>query len=215
MPDYQTHPEYLALLESVLLNPADDAPRGILADWLDDHDQPERAEFIRIQLKLAANWPDHITINCPCEGCGLHGRAGLLAGDHGREWFGPVWNHVSLNNWYRGWPEWVKMPFASFTDHAEELFRTHPITFVGLTDKRPMQGAGGWYWGGAIGQSAVLPGYLPMNSPIFKATRAGPVPIIYGTAEYAVRRLGEYAVEVGRELAGLPPLQIPAVIPAA
>ena len=32
--------------------PEDDAPRLIYADWLDEHGEPERAEFIRVQCKL-------------------------------------------------------------------------------------------------------------------------------------------------------------------
>src|SRR5262249_48056502 len=30
----------------------DDAPRLVYADWLDEHDDPERAEFIRVQIAL-------------------------------------------------------------------------------------------------------------------------------------------------------------------
>src|SRR3954465_3302831 len=32
--------------------PADDAPRLIFADWLDEHGQPDRAEFIRVQCAM-------------------------------------------------------------------------------------------------------------------------------------------------------------------
>ena len=42
-----------ALLQAILDAPDDDAPRLIFADWLDEHDDPERAEFIRIQCRLA------------------------------------------------------------------------------------------------------------------------------------------------------------------
>lgn len=41
-----------ALLQDILANPSDDTPRLIYADWLDEHGQPERAEFIRVQCKL-------------------------------------------------------------------------------------------------------------------------------------------------------------------
>jgi uncharacterized protein (TIGR02996 family) len=30
----------------------DDGPRLILADWLDERDQPARAEFVRVQCEL-------------------------------------------------------------------------------------------------------------------------------------------------------------------
>jgi uncharacterized protein (TIGR02996 family) len=42
-----------ALLAAVRQAPADDAPRLVYADWLDEHGQPERAEFIRVQCELA------------------------------------------------------------------------------------------------------------------------------------------------------------------
>lgn len=36
-----------SMIRAVLADPADDVPRLAFADWLDEHDQPERAEFIR------------------------------------------------------------------------------------------------------------------------------------------------------------------------
>jgi uncharacterized protein (TIGR02996 family) len=38
--------------------PEDDAPRLVYADWLEDHGDPERAEFIRVQCALAKLGPD-------------------------------------------------------------------------------------------------------------------------------------------------------------
>ncbi|HJZ92315.1 MAG TPA: TIGR02996 domain-containing protein [Gemmataceae bacterium] len=42
-----------ALLAAIREAPDDDAPRLVYADWLDEHGQPERAEFIRVQCELA------------------------------------------------------------------------------------------------------------------------------------------------------------------
>lgn len=42
-----------ALVRSVLAAPLDDAPRLVYADWLDEHGESERAEFIRVQCELA------------------------------------------------------------------------------------------------------------------------------------------------------------------
>jgi uncharacterized protein (TIGR02996 family) len=50
MNDYRQHPDHLAFLKAILANPDDDAPRLVYADWLDEIDQPERAEFIRRQI---------------------------------------------------------------------------------------------------------------------------------------------------------------------
>jgi uncharacterized protein (TIGR02996 family) len=42
-----------AFLQAICEAPEDDTPRLVYADWLDDHGQPERAEFIRVQVELA------------------------------------------------------------------------------------------------------------------------------------------------------------------
>jgi uncharacterized protein (TIGR02996 family) len=47
------HPDWENLLRAVVAVPADDVPRLVAADWLDEHGQPERAEFIRVQVELA------------------------------------------------------------------------------------------------------------------------------------------------------------------
>jgi uncharacterized protein (TIGR02996 family) len=41
----------LALFQAILDAPDDDAPRLVYADWLDEHGDPERAEFIRLEVK--------------------------------------------------------------------------------------------------------------------------------------------------------------------
>jgi uncharacterized protein (TIGR02996 family) len=43
-----TSPQALALLEQAKETPEDDSPRLVLADWLDEHGDAERAEFIRV-----------------------------------------------------------------------------------------------------------------------------------------------------------------------
>lgn len=45
--------DYETLLAAVLADPDSDAPRLILADWLEENGEPERAEFIRVQSRLA------------------------------------------------------------------------------------------------------------------------------------------------------------------
>src|SRR5262245_57537404 len=42
-----------AFLEAIIQNPDDDVPRLIFADWLDEHGQSNRAEFVRLQIRLA------------------------------------------------------------------------------------------------------------------------------------------------------------------
>ena len=46
-----THPDWELLLKAVCAAPDDDLPRLVAADWLDEHAEPERAEFIRLQIE--------------------------------------------------------------------------------------------------------------------------------------------------------------------
>ena len=42
----------LALLTAIIANPDEDTPRLVFADWLQENGQPERAEFIRVQIEV-------------------------------------------------------------------------------------------------------------------------------------------------------------------
>jgi uncharacterized protein (TIGR02996 family) len=42
-----------ALLAAIAAHPDEDTPRLVYADWLDEHDRPIRAEFIRLQIEIA------------------------------------------------------------------------------------------------------------------------------------------------------------------
>lgn len=91
------------LLDAVKDEPLEDGPRLALADWLDKQGQQERAEFIRIQCRLAAmhsaeaDWAQ--TLLAPLEtdqpeGWGrewidLWRREQELLARHGAAWAGP------------------------------------------------------------------------------------------------------------------------------
>lgn len=49
--------ERQAFLEAICREPAEDVHRLVFADWLDEHGEPERAEFIRVQCELARTDP--------------------------------------------------------------------------------------------------------------------------------------------------------------
>ncbi len=44
-----------AFLQAIIESPDNDGPRLVLADWLEDHGQQERAEFIRVRVALAGS----------------------------------------------------------------------------------------------------------------------------------------------------------------
>lgn len=79
-----THPECVALLRACRAHPLDDTPRLVLADWLDEHDQSEFAEFIRLQCELAYPSENHDRLQQ------LRQRESELLLAHWAEWTGEL-----------------------------------------------------------------------------------------------------------------------------
>lgn len=75
-------PEMVALLAACRARPADDLPRLVLADWLDENGQPERAEFVRIQVEVSHPTADVARIR------GLKKREADLLSEYEGEWAG-------------------------------------------------------------------------------------------------------------------------------
>ncbi|MDY3561204.1 TIGR02996 domain-containing protein [Gemmata sp. JC673] len=53
-----TVPEEAAFLEALKANPADDTVRLVYADWLDEHNEPQKAEYLRLVAALAQGQSD-------------------------------------------------------------------------------------------------------------------------------------------------------------
>ena len=47
------HPDWPTFIAAIIANPDDDTVRLVAADFLEEHGDPERAAFIRIQVELA------------------------------------------------------------------------------------------------------------------------------------------------------------------
>src|SRR5438309_11483 len=73
-----------AFIEAILQHPDDDTPRLVYADWLEEHGQGERAEFIRVQCNLA-RLPDDDPRRAT-----LQVREQKLLKEHEGEWTGPL-----------------------------------------------------------------------------------------------------------------------------
>jgi uncharacterized protein (TIGR02996 family) len=113
-----------AFLRTILADPDDDAPRLIYADWLDEQGDADRAEFIRLQIRLArmeSDEPGH---------AGIRRRAHELGRAHHVEWTNqlPRFEHVNWEVFERGFISAVKFesPEAYF-QHAHDVFDAAPI----------------------------------------------------------------------------------------
>lgn len=86
-----------ALLAAIAADPDDDTPRLALADWLDEHGDPARAEFIRVQIEYARA-AERDPRRVP-----LRERAAQLLAAHERTWLPPGPDRLALfYEWRRG-----------------------------------------------------------------------------------------------------------------
>lgn len=115
-----------AFLQSIIEAPEDDAPRLIFADWLDDNDQPERAEFIRLQIGRHALQPADPSYRAALR------RENVLLMKNEVAWLGPLAMLASRCRFHRGFVEEVSLGAEQFLLNGDELFRQAPIRRVQL-----------------------------------------------------------------------------------
>lgn len=137
-----------SLLAAVIASPDDDDVRLVYSDWLEENGQPERAEFIRVQIEranlssksrkrkalvareeeLVARWADTWLSPLPAWARPLTNEYNLsvelLADEH--NWFG----------YRRGFLQGVVPPekVTVFLRDAPTVFATEPITHLYLSD---------------------------------------------------------------------------------
>ena len=108
-----------ALLETVFENPADDAPRLIYSDWVEEHDEPAYARFIREQIRHArGEQADEETSNATWE-------------DYLRELApDPAWSGLlSRASFERGFPvEQFNVSVTTLRDFSRQWWPRVPIT---------------------------------------------------------------------------------------
>jgi uncharacterized protein (TIGR02996 family) len=125
-----------AFLADICQHPADDAPRLVFADWLDDQGRAEQAEFIRVQCELARmdagdpRWP------------GLRAREHQLLARNGKGWAGrwlrksvPRARECATWGFRRGMVETVAVSPETLLRLGEELvvrFAIRQVRLVGL-----------------------------------------------------------------------------------
>ncbi len=118
--------------------PDDDAPRLIYSDWLDDHGDPDRAEFIRLQCRLAALAEDDP------ERAALVRREKELEREHGERWLAEVQPiaGVTFSGFERGFISQARINLSRWRkpDRARRttaLFAAGPIREITLDDASP------------------------------------------------------------------------------
>ena len=126
----------VALFEGIRLDPDDDAPRLVYADWLDEHAQADQAELIRVQCELARGPADDRRRHLEDRQRLLLPSAVMAVADRA----GPAGAMV----WFaRGLPErvWVG-PSASLGQELSDLLRGLPVVDLSLEFVDDLAGVG-------------------------------------------------------------------------
>ncbi len=128
-----------ALYRAILASPEEDTPRLVYADWLDENGQPDRAEFIRVQIELAQIAPNELVpwnkrVN------DLRAREKTLLATREAEWLAPLrgkgeplQSGETNGKFHRGFVEIVWMPSLWFRHRAETLFARVPVRELRVT----------------------------------------------------------------------------------
>jgi uncharacterized protein (TIGR02996 family) len=123
-----------ALLAAIIAAPDDDLPRLVYADWLDERGQPDRAEFIRMQIereRLEPAGPRYAV---------LARKEAALIGRHKEGWTTLLRTVLpgSTAKFRRGFVEEVSTPAAVLLANAEAVWPLAPIRRVVATRGAPV-----------------------------------------------------------------------------
>jgi uncharacterized protein (TIGR02996 family) len=155
------HPDWPAFIAAIVAEPADDTPRLVAADFLEEHGEPDRAALIRIQIELARR--DASGLNDEPETGELRKKERALLGPKSEK---PQWwaaeecpellrpdprgrlrfEGTERLTWRRGFVEWVTCPAAEWLRHGVAVRSRNPVREVMLTecDRTPRDA---WYAG--------------------------------------------------------------------
>ena len=118
-----------AFLAHIIANPDDDTPRLVYADWLDEHGQPERAEFIRLQIELAP-----LPRSAPKREI-LEARVTELLSLHQTSWDEEVRGIGSRRRYHRGFVEGVFFENSrNLVSGTRQLFALTPLRCLSVTN---------------------------------------------------------------------------------
>jgi uncharacterized protein (TIGR02996 family) len=118
-----------AFLEDILQHPADDTPRLIFADWLEEQNDPAsraRAAFIRGSCRLT-----QLPLDAPAR-LALEDECADLLAEYGDEWTAPVRGIARRWEFCRGFIERIEIDDEPFLKHASALFQRLPVRAVRL-----------------------------------------------------------------------------------
>lgn len=118
-----------AFLAAIVAAPGEDLPRLVYADWLDEHGDPDRAEFIRLQIALAREGAADDRLHA-----GVARAKELLAANK------PRWEIPDLHgvqSFRRGFVESLQVSTDEFIAHADRIGQSAPVIGLRLVNAGP------------------------------------------------------------------------------
>jgi uncharacterized protein (TIGR02996 family) len=109
----------------------EDAHRLVYADWLDEQGDAERAEFIRLQCRLARTAPDDPQHDA------LEERERALLTAHEAKWLGPLPPEVRDWSFRGGLVDALLMRDSAGVEGLAEVFERHPVRKVTFAGRPP------------------------------------------------------------------------------
>ncbi|VTU00191.1 Repeat-companion domain TIGR02996 OS=Singulisphaera acidiphila (strain ATCC BAA-1392 / DSM 18658 / VKM B-2454 / MOB10) GN=Sinac_4455 PE=4 SV=1 [Gemmataceae bacterium] len=119
-----------ALLAAIIAAPDDDTPRLVYADWLDENGQPERAEFIRVQIEVSRG--ETTKKRSPQQSI-LLTRFRELFSTHGSTWKGSLDGSSADVIFRRGFVEELEIKPERLLDLGAQQLEKHPIRLLSVT----------------------------------------------------------------------------------
>ena len=121
-----------AFLDAIIARPDDDTVRLVYADWLAEHGDPDRGEFIRAQIELVNTPPDCDAVNR--RRAVLFGRQAELLKKHKKAWLAPFVPFARESSFERGFVQALELPAKAFVERADEWAPLTPITRVKISE---------------------------------------------------------------------------------
>jgi len=132
-----------AFVADICDHPADDTPRLIYADWLEEHGEEKRAELIRVQCELSL--ADAVLIDLDenrDESVKLMNL--MVREDELLDEFRSVWAGESLSSidplgcvFRRGFVHAIRCEESYWLEYGQAIMRSQPVEVVRLTGKEP------------------------------------------------------------------------------
>jgi uncharacterized protein (TIGR02996 family) len=124
-----SHPEAQGFLANIIDHPDEDNPRLIYADWLEEHGETDRAEFIRLHVE------DHSKYHWGRDRNPNHRRISDLYLEHRDKWWKEMPRLPGIRWWcfWRGFPGIYVDNWAALRRNAPRIWSVAPVEHVTLS----------------------------------------------------------------------------------